>query len=932
MLTPSSDEALSAAEEDKAVDRVRPLYLPAPYQDFVESGRLILRDGSTATIRIALPQDREALIAFFDQLSPESRQKRFFSLAAPRGEWINALCDPSDPRQQLSLVVIRTTAGAPHIIATGSYLVDKTHDHGAEVAFAVDDAFHGKGLGSLLLERLAQLAVNHDITRFWAVTHMDNRPMLEVFHRSGFTVQEKFDHGYVHLSFSVSPTEASVARSELLDRLFTTASLRPLFRPASVAVIGASRDPTSIGYRLLEALIMNRFQGPVYPVNPKAAVVGSIRAYPSVRELPEPVDLAVIAVPREVVLPVVDDCAERGVKGLVVITAGFAEVSTEGRELQHRLVDKVRGYGMRLVGPNCLGLLNTDPEVQLNASFSPVFPPPGHIAMSSQSGALGLAILALARRLRLGLSTFVSVGNKADVSGNDLLQYWEEDDQTDAILLYLESFGNPRRFSRIARRVSRRKPIIAVKSGRTGAGRRAAGSHTAALAADDVAVEALFRQTGVIRADTLAEMFDLAATFGRQPLPHGRRVAIVTNAGGPGILCADTCEDGGLRVPELSDGTKARLAKFLPPQASLNNPVDMIASAGPEHYQHTIETLLSTDEVDALMVIYIPIDVSQRPVILDAIGAGIEAGRQAGGTGKPVLASLMVEEGISLPLQLAQERIPTYAFPETAARVLAKVADYAEWRAQPLGMFLEFDDIEAHIARDICRQAIEKRGSGWLATEETRQLLSAMGLPVAPSGMARTADAAVEMARQVGFPVAVKLASHLIIHKTEIGGIILNVGDDAAVRRGFETIRQRLAEQGTPEAMEGVLVQPMVRGGVEVMVGVTTDPLFGPLIAFGLGGVHVEILGDVRFRVTPLTDRDAGEMVREIRGYRLLEGYRGHPPADVKALEEVLLRISLLVEEVPEISELDLNPIFALPPGEGCQIVDARVRVESPKR
>jgi acetyl coenzyme A synthetase (ADP forming)-like protein len=913
------------------VAQVHPIYLPAPYQDSAASGQLILRDGSTATIRIAQPHDRDALLAFFNQLSLESRQKRFFSLAAPQGDWLNALCDPSNPRQQLSLVVSRTSGGSPQIIATGSYLTEKEHAHLAEVAFAVEDAFHGKGLGSLLLERLAQLAVNHGITHFWAVTHVDNRPMLEVFHKSGFRIEEKFDRGYVYLSFSVLPTEASVARSELLDRLFTTASLHPLFRPASVAVIGASRDPTSIGYRLLEALIMNRFQGPVYPVNPKASVVGSIRAYSSVRELPEPIDLAVIAVPRDAVLLVVDDCAERGVRALVVITAGFAEVSAEGRELQQRLVEKVRGYGMRMVGPNCLGLLNTDPTVQLNASFSPVFPPPGRIAMSSQSGALGLAILALARRLPLGLSTFVSVGNKADVSGNDLLQYWEEDDQTDVILLYLESFGNPRRFARIARRVSQRKPIIAVKSGRTGAGRRAAGSHTAALAANDVAVDALFRQTGIIRADTLAEMFDLAAALGSQPLPQGRRVAIVTNAGGPGILCADTCEAGGLVVPELSTATKARLSTFLPPQASLSNPVDMIASAGSDHYRQTIETLLSCDEIDVLVVIYITVDVSQGPAILDAIRAGIELGRQAGGVGKPVLASLMVEEGASLPLQLAQECIPTYAFPETTARVLSKVADYAGWRAQPVGMFLEFDDIDAQSARDTCHQALEQRGSGWLSTEETRQVLTAVGLPVAPGGVARTADEAAELAWHIGFPVAVKLASHVIVHKTEMGGIMLNLMDEAAVRQAFATIRQRLAGHDKVQAMEGVLVQPMVTGGVEVMVGVTTDPLFGPLIAFGLGGIHVEILGDVRFRITPLTDRDASEMVREIRGFRLLEGYRGHPPADVKALEEVLLRISLMVEEVPEITELDLNPIFALPPGKGCQIVDARIRVESPK-
>lgn len=931
MQEPLARKTLSFVEEGRTVAQVRPLFVPPPYQDSVEAGRLILRDGSTALIRIAQPEDREALLAFFEHLSPESKQKRFFSLAAPRREWINTLCDASNPRQQLSLIVLRIMGRGPRIIATGSYLTDKDKDDIAEVALAVDDDFHGKGLGSLLLERLAMLAVSHGITRFWAVTHVDNRPMLEVFYRSGFQVRETLEHGYVHLVFSVTPTEASVARSELLDRLFTTASLRPLFRPTSVAVIGASRAPASIGYRILEALVMNRFQGPVYPVNPKAAVVGSIRAYPSVRDLPEAVDLAVIAVPREAVLGVVDECAEKGVGALVVITAGFAEVGAEGRAAQQALVDKVRGYGMRMVGPNCLGLLNTDPQIQMNASFSPIFPPPGRVAMSSQSGALGMAILGFARQLQLGLSTFVSVGNKADVSGNDLLQYWEEDEHTDVILLYLESFGNPRRFARIARRVSRRKPIVVMKSGRTKAGSRAAGSHTAALAASDVAVDALFHQTGVIRADTLAEMFDLAAVLGSQPLPKGRRVAIVTNAGGPGILCTDTCEAGGLVVPELTEATKTRLKAFLPPQASFDNPVDMIASAGPEHYRQTIETVLKADEVDALVVIYIPIDFSQKTKILEAISAGVAAGRAAGGAGKPVLASLMTEEGANQPLRAGEESIPAYTFPEAAARVLSKVAEYAEWRAQPLGVVLDYDDANPQIARDLCQMALDLRGAGWLSTTETRQVLMAMGLPVAPGGVATTADEAVELAQQIGFPVAVKLASHVIVHKTEMGGIALNLQHDTEVREAFAAMRQRLAQEGQVEAMEGVLVQPMVTGGVEVMVGVTADPLFGPLIAFGLGGVHVEVLGDVCFRVTPLTDRDAGEMIQAIRGHRLLEGYRGHPPADVKALEEILLRMSFLVDQVAEITEIDLNPIFALAPGQGCQIVDARIRVEPTK-
>src|SRR6266511_1166056 len=631
--------------EDTAVTQVRPLFVPPPYQDSVASGRLILRDGTTALIRVAQPEDREALRTFFEQLSPESRQRRFFSLSIPGGQWIDVLCNPSDPRQQLTLIVLRSAAGAPRIIATGSYLTEKEQDHKAEVALAVDDAFHGKGLGSLLLERLALLAVHHGIAHFWAVTHVDNRPMLEVFHRSGFQVQETLEHGDVQLVFAVEPTAASVARSELLDRLFTTASLRPLFQPTSVAVVGASRDPSSIGFRILEALVMNRFQGPVYPVNPKASVVGSIRAYPSVRDLPEPVDLAVIAVPRDAALGVVDECAERGVKALVVITAGFAEVGAEGRALQQALVDKVRGYGMRLVGPNCLGLLNTDPQVRLNASFSPIFPPSGRVALSSQSGALGLAILALARQLHLGLSTFISVGNKADVSGNDLLQYWEEDEHTEVILLYLESFGNPRRFARIARRVSRRKPIVVMKSGRTRAGSRAAGSHTAALAASDVAVEALFRQTGVIRADTLAEMFDLAAALGSQPLPKGCRVAIVTNAGGPGILCADTCEAGGLVVPELSEQIRDELRTFLPAAASVSNPVDMIASARAESYRKTIEAVLPAADVDAMIVIYIPVDRNDSQSVAQAIKEGVARARTKGGGGKPVLACLMASDG-----------------------------------------------------------------------------------------------------------------------------------------------------------------------------------------------------------------------------------------------------------------------------------------------
>jgi acetyl coenzyme A synthetase (ADP forming)-like protein len=900
---------------------IRPRFMPPPYQDSAESGRLILRDGTTASVRLARREDAESLRAFFQRLSDESRWHRFFTASVPRPELVASLCDSSRPQDSLTLLVIQTLDGSPQVIATGSYM---TMEPGkVEVAFAVDDKYHGKGLGTLLLERLALLAVRHGITRFWAVTHADNRGMLDVFRQSGYAVEEKPEGAVIEVDLSVIPSATSVERLELRDRIATAASIRPFFRPASVAVIGASRTPSSIGFRVLEALVSNRFQGPVYPINPKASVIGCIRAYPSVRDVPEPIDLAVIVVPRDLVLGVVDDCAARGVKALVVITAGFAEVNDEGRQLQKKLLEKVRGYGMRMVGPNCMGLLNADPAVSMNASFAPIFPPAGRVAMSSQSGALGLALLAAARRFDLGLSTFVSVGNKADVSGNDLLQYWEEDPGTDVILLYLESFGNPRRFARIARRVSRRKPIVALKSGRTQAGGRAAGSHTAALAAKEVAVDALFRLTGVIRAETLEEMFDLAAALGSQPLPAGKRVGIITNAGGPAILCTDACEAAGLNVPELSKAVRAKLAAFLPTSAGLGNPIDMIASASPEQFGNVVETLLSSGEIDSLVVIYIPVGLAATEAIMKAVADGVTRARAAGATNRPVLTCLMSEQGVRTQITADNERIPCFAFPEAPGRVLGKVAAYADWRGQPEGVFPDFDDMDLAKARAICQRA----STGWLSAEETREVLTAARLPMAAGGVARTPEQAAELATRAGFPVAVKLTSRTLVHKTEVGGVRLNLTDAASVRAAFEDIRERLRKDGQADAMDGVVVQPMVTGGVEVVVGVTQDPLFGPLIAFGLGGVLVEVLADVCFRVAPLTDRDAAEMPRSIRGVKLLQGHRGKPPADVDAIKELLLRVSRLVEEVPEIDEIDFNPVIALPPGQGCRIVDARIHV-----
>lgn len=706
-------------------------------------------------------------------------------------------------------------------------------------------------------------------------------------------------------------------------------SLVPFFRPRGVAVVGASPDPASIGHRLLDALVRCGYPGPLHPVHPRAGEILGLRAYRSVRAVPGPLDLAVVAVPRQAVLEVVEDCAARGVSALIVVSAGFAEVGPEGRRLQEHLLAKVRAGGMRMVGPNCLGVVANTPGARLNATFVRVDTPPGPVAMSSDSGALGLVVLQEATRLGIGVSACVSVGNRADVSSNDLLEYWEQDDATEVILLYLESFGNPRRFARIARRVGRTKPIVAVKAGRTRAGFRAAGSHTAALAVRDVAVDALFHQTGILRAETLEELFDLAAVLETQPLPGGNRTAVLTNAGGPAILCADACEGAGLILPEFSPALRSRLAEYLPPAACLANPVDMIASATPEDYARTLRHVLRSGEADAVIVIHVS---AGTPPLEEFRRAIVETAAAERAAARPILACLMPE---AAGLRLVGEgpvRIPCFAFPETPARVLGKLAAHAAWRSRPLGCVPEFSNLELDAAREICRTAAQRPGDGWLSTAETLDLLRCAGLPLVPGDIARTAEEAAARAAAIGFPVAAKLASQRLVHKTEVGGVHLNLRDEAAVRQAFADIGTRLAAAGDEAAMDGVLVQPMIAGGTEVLVGVTQDPVFGPLAAFGLGGIHAEVLGDVVFRVTPLTDRDVAEMVRGIRGYRLLEGYRGHPAADLGALEEVLLRVSALVEAVPEIAELDLNPVIALAPGEGCRIVDARVRAVSATR
>jgi acyl-CoA synthetase (NDP forming) len=602
----------------------------------------------------------------------------------------------------------------------------------------------------------------------------------------------------------------------------------------------------------------------------------------------------------------------------VVISAGFGEVGGEGRKLEDELMQIVRDGGMRMVGPNCMGLLNTAPSANLNGTFAPLFPPVGNIAMSSQSGALGIAILEFARRNRIGISQFVSVGNKVDVSGNDLLLFWEDDPATDVILLYLESFGNPRKFARLARRIARKKPIVAVKSGRTKAGSRAASSHTGALASMDVAVDALFQQSGVIRVDTLADMFAIGSLLANQPVPKGRRVGVITNAGGPAILAADALESEGLVLPELSPELQARLASALPAEASVRNPVDLIAGAGADQYRATVPAILESGEVDSLLVIYVPVSATGVGTVAPALREIADSTESE----CTLLSVFMQTEEAAELLEGERRKVPSYAFPEDATRALARTVRYGEWLASDPGRIPVLGGILAERAEGVVKRALERMGgAGWLEPAEVEALLTAYGIRVPASTLATTEDEAAAAAAAIGGPVVLKVVSAKALHKSDVGGVLLDLEDEAAVRDGYRKIAAAVPER------DGILVQEMVKGGHEVLVGVTEDPNFGPMIVYGLGGVYVELLKDVAFRLHPLTDVDAREMMNEIKGARLLQGYRNMPAGDVDAVADVLLRVSAMVGAIPQIEEMDLNPLLVLEPGQGVRAVDARIRI-----
>jgi acyl-CoA synthetase (NDP forming)/GNAT superfamily N-acetyltransferase len=881
----------------------------------------ILRDGTSIHVRAIRPDDKARLLDHFARLSAHSVYFRFFRAKKRLTDDELRQFTELDFDQRVGLVATLRRDGDEQIVGVGRYAKLETAPGApsrAEVAFAVADAHQGRGVGSILLEHLAAIARTSGVEELEADVLGENNRMLSVFSRSGYTVKRSLEGGVFHLTFPIEATDESLAVEHRRERAAAAASVRAILQPAAVAVVGASSRPGSVGAALLGNVRRCGFTGAVYAVNPHAAAVDGVPAFPTVTAIGAPVDLALIAVPAAQVEAVVADCARAGVHAVVVISAGFAEVDADGAARQARLARVVRAAGMRLVGPNCMGVMNTDPAVSLNGTFAPLWPRAGSVAMLSQSGGLALTILDRFDRLGIGLANFVSVGNKADVSSNDLLAFWADDPRTAVMLLYLESFGNPRKFGRVAPEVARRKPIVAVKAGRTAAGRRAASTHSAALASLDVAADALFEQAGVIRTDTLAGMFDVASLLATQPVPAGPGLAIVTNAGGLAILLADAAEANGVTLPELASTTEVALRAALG-GARVGNPIDLGAAAGAADYAAALRLAGADAAVDAVAVIY----VTPLPGDAEAIASAIAAGAGDVPAGKPVLTVFM--DAARVPAALhggPRGRLPVYDFPENAARALAAAVRYARWRERPRGAALELD----RFARDAVRAVVDRALAGtagpvWMAPMDVVTVLRAAGIETAAAERVRPEDA-VAAAERLGYPLVAKAIAPNLVHKSEVGGVVLGLGSADAVQAAMATLRARVP------TLEAIVLQREIADGIEALVGVTTDETFGALVACGIGGSLVEIVHDVAYRLPPVTDRDAEEMIAGLRLGRLLAGYRGAAPGDRGALVDVIRRISAIVEVVPELRELDVNPVKVLGPGRGAVVVDARIRLE----
>jgi len=861
---------------------------------------VVTTDGGTVHVRPITPADADALVAFHGRLSPRTIHFRFFSprpRLSPREVERFTTVDHDD---RVALVAelgheLVAVARYDRLPATSS----------AEVAFVVGDAHQGRGLGTLLLEHLAAAARERGITRFFADTLPDNRRMIGVFRDAGWATSAKLEDGVVRIEFAIEPTSNATTAQQAREQRADARSVARLLEPASIAVIGASRHPGTTGHELLRNLVEGGFTGALHAVHPVADHVAGVGAVPTIEEVPGEVDLAVLVVPAAAVREVVLACARKRVRGLLVVSAGFAETGRAGAAEEREVVALARRHGMRLIGPNTMGVVNTDPSVSLHAVVAGAPVLEGRVGFLSQSGALGIAILEWATRLGLGVSSFVSVGNKADVSGNDLLQWWEADERTDVVLLYLESFGNPRKFARVARRVGRTKPVVAVKSRRPSLG-------------DDAAVDALFRQTGIIRVDTLEQLFETGLVLARMPLPAGRRVAVLAAAGGPGLLAADACEAAGLQVPGLGDATRAVLRALLPEGSTVGNPVQLVAWSTVDDYVAALRTLVAAGEVDAVIVIFTPPVRDHVHELVEAVADEVAA------SGKPVLANLLTADG-----DLVQVGpLPTFRSPEAAAFSLARAATYAEWRRVPVGRLPELSGIDVVAARLLVDAALAEGPEGvWLPIDDAVALLSYVGIGVTATEVVLDADEAVAEADRVGWPVALRPAGGATAPGRR--RVWKDLGDPSQVRAAFAEVVAG-APPGGAGAPVAAVVQPMVAAGAELEVGVRPDTLFGNLIRLSVGGPSAELIADEAHRTTPLTDVDAADLVHSLRTVRMLfDGCEGRP-ADTAAVEDLLLRVGRLVEELPEVVELVLDPVVVTPAGATTAGVSVRLAAWRP--
>ncbi|MFF8843389.1 GNAT family N-acetyltransferase [Streptomyces sp. NPDC015127] len=879
-----------------------------------EPVHVLLSDGTTVCIRPVRPGDEGAVRRLYEEMSPENLRLRFFTIS--RGSARKAaerLC--SRPRPGARALLAETGSD---VVGLAQYEQLDGDGLDADVALAVADRWHHRGVGTLLLEHLVSMARADGITAFVADALSENRDVLKVFADLGLSVSRHFEGPEVHCRVRLAEDESYLSAVEARGRTADVASLQALLRPRSVVVIGPGRHPGSVGRAVLRNLRGNGFTGRLYAVHPEASVILRVPTYRSVAALPQQPDLAVVAVPAAAVPGVAEECGARGVRALLVLSAGFDTLQAK------ELLSACRRHGMRLAGPNCLGLANMEEDVRLDATFAADLPLAGTAGVAVQSGGVGIALLTGLSRLGIGVSSFVSLGDKYDVSGNDMLQWWESDNRTDLALLHLESFGNPRAFSRTARRVTRRMPVLTVDAGRTDAGRRAAASHTAAAATPTMTRQALFRQAGITATRSIAELLDTAALLHTQPPPTGRRVAVVSNAGGTGVLAADACVEAGLTVSSFTPELVERLLATLPVSACATNPVDTSAAVSEDQLRDCLDVLTAHAEVDAVLVSLVPTAVATATGD-DLTRAVTEAAEHSACT---LAAVLPDQEASVLLLTTGAGAVPAYADPQAAARALAHAAARAQWLARPTGTVPALDRVDAHTAAAVVATYLGRETEGgWLAPRDCAALLDCYGIPQLPWAWADTEDEAAAAAERLRLPGgAVVLKAHWpgLVHKSEEHAVRLGLRDDEQVRSAYRDFVERFAGR-----LEGVLVQPMAEHGIELFAGVVQDEVFGPLVLFGLGGTATEILADHAARLAPLTVEDVHDLTAAPRCAPLLHGYRGTDPVDLEGIEQLLLRLSRMAADLPQLAEADFNPVNATP--SGVAVVDARVRL-SPRR